>query len=161
MLKRKILLEINRIKGLMFINEQGETPSNQGTRIVPGYKLNIVTNDNILKNWKNIPDNFLSEFGEKVLNMSSLTDNGKEEARKVYFDLMDAIAKRTTERKDLMSPQLLTIAFNEVINNNSKQNDFRGKMKQIKDNPTRMKGASDWFANHLINRYDSLGNQTT
>jgi hypothetical protein len=60
-----------------------------------------------------------------------------------------------------MSPQLLTIAFNEVINNNSKQNDFRGKMKQIKDNPTRMKGASDWFANHLINRYDSLGNQTT
>lgn len=148
---------VNKKLGQVDLYEQGQQP--RPLEVLPGYKLDILTNDKIFQNWTNISPNNLSSFAQSVLNMQSLTPNGEEEARKVYFNVMDKLGKIATAYGDINRGSAQA-AINQAITDGAKVNDFREKMSQLAQNKERFGGMADWVAKNAQNVYSSLKGQT-
>ena len=153
---------VNKTLGQVDLYEQGQEP--RPLEVLPGYKLDILTNDEIFKKWTNINPNNLSSFAQTVLNMESLTPNGEEEARKVYFDVMSKLGQIAADYGDI-SRSSAQAAINQTVTNRGVEdqipNDFRDDMSKLIQNKERFVGMSDWVAKNAQQVYRGLKGQTT
>lgn len=148
---------VNKKLGQVNLYEQGQEP--RPLEVLPGYKLDILTNDKVFQNWTNISPNNLSSFAQAVLNMSSLTPNGEEEARKVYFNVMDKLGKIATKYNDINRGSAQA-AISQAVKDSAKVNDFRDDMAKLMQNKDRFGGMADWVAKNAQNVYRNLKGQT-
>ena len=148
---------VNKKLGQVDLYEQGQEP--RPLEVLPGYRLDILTNDKVFQNWTNISPNNLSSFAQTVLNTSSLTPNGEEEARKVYFNVMDKLGKIATKYGDI-NRSSAQAAINQSVQDGAKVNDFRDNMAKLMQNKDRFAGMADWVAKNAQNVYSTLKGQT-
>ena len=148
---------VNKKLGQIDLYEQGQEPRPLET--LPGYRLDILTNDKVFQNWTNISPNNLSSFAQTVLNMQSLTPNGEEEAKKVYFNVMDKLGKIATKYDDI-NRSSAQAAINQSVTDGAKVNDFRDGMAKLMQNKDRFGGMADWVVKNAQNVYSTLKGQT-